>query len=202
MMSSLAVFLKSLAAAFGEEPRAAAMARLIETAAEAAGPREKCQAQRLPACSWIARGLASARAHSSAISRVADGFYQIEPLLRWAPRPAGGPFASANWPEGHANAMIVGPGGLERRDGIRIGVSLMGPHVRYPDHNHPQEEVYLALSAGQFRHGASSWYEPGIGGTFHNEPNIRHAMMSGDAPLLAIWCLWEESAATARGMPA
>jgi len=174
------------------------MSRLIENAAKAAGPHEKCQAKRLPVCTWVVPALASARAHSNVISRLADSFYQIEPLLRWAPRPAGGPFASANWPDGHANAMIVGPGGLERCYGIRIGVSLMAPHVRYPDHNHPQEEVYLVLSAGQFKHGAASWYEPGIGGTFHNEPNIRHAMMSGGSPLLAIWCLWEESAATAR----
>jgi hypothetical protein len=211
MMSSLNVSLKSLAAALGascpasalgEEPHAAAMSRLIEKAARVTGPHEKCQAQRLPVCACIAQALASARAHSNAISHLADAFYQIEPLLRWVPRPASGPFASANWPEGHANAMIVGPGGLERRDGIRIGVSLMAPHVRYPDHNHPQEEVYLVLSQGQFKHGDSSWSEPGIGGTFHNEPNIRHAMMSGDSPLLAIWCLWEESAMTARGTPA
>ena len=209
-MSSLTVFLKSLAAALGasglaaasgEEPRAAAMSRLIENAAEIAGPQEGCQAQRLPVCTWITQALASARAHSEAMSRLADGFCQIEPLLRWAPRTAGGTFASANWPEGHANAAIVGPGGLERRGGIRIGVSLMAPHVRYPDHNHPQEEVYLALSAGQFKHGTASWYEPGIGGTFHNEPNIRHAMMSGGSPLLAIWCLWEEPRVTARSTP-
>ena len=86
MMSSLTLFLKSLAAAFGEEPRAAAMSRLIEKAAKVAGPNEKCQAQRLPVCTWVVPALASARAHSDVISRLADGFYRIEPLLRWAPR--------------------------------------------------------------------------------------------------------------------
>jgi hypothetical protein len=68
----------------------------------------------------------------------------------------------------------------------------MAPHVRYPDHNHPPEEVYLVLSPGWFQHGDSSWSEPGIGGTFHNVPNIKHAMASGDAPLLALWCLWAD----------
>lgn len=200
-MSPLTEFLNNLAAALGasglaasgDETRAMAMSRLIEKAAEAAGLREGCQSQRLPVCTWIAQALASSRAHSEAVSRLADSFDRIEPLLRWMPRAAGGAFASENWPEGHANAMIVGPGGLEKRHGIRIGVSLMAPHVRYPDHNHPQEEVYLVLSQGQFKHGASSWYEPGIGGTFYNEPNIGHAMMSDASPLLAIWCLWEES---------
>lgn len=52
------------------------------------------------------------------------------------------------------------------------------------------EEVYLVLSPGRFQHGSSSWFEPGLGGTLYNEPNIKHAMASGDAPLLAIWCLW------------
>ena len=91
MMSSLTVFVKSLApalgasglaAASGEEPRAAAMSRLIENAAEIAAPQEGCRAQRLPVCTWITQALASARAHSEAISRLADGFHQIEPLLR------------------------------------------------------------------------------------------------------------------------
>jgi len=105
-------------------------------------------------------------------------------------RSSGGPFASANWPEGHANSTIVGPErGLECRDDVAIGVSLLAPLVRYPDHQHAPEEVYLLLTPGRFQHGGSDWFEPGIGGTLHNEPNIRHAMVSQDAPLLAIWCL-------------
>lgn len=71
-----------------------------------------------------------------------------------------------------------------------IGVSLLAPRVRYPDHNHGPEEVYLVLSPGRFQHGDVGWVEPGIGGTFHNAPGIKHAMASNEAPLLAIWCLW------------
>jgi hypothetical protein len=52
------------------------------------------------------------------------------------------------------------------------------------------EEVYLVLSPGRFQHGESGWFEPGIGGTLYNEPNIRHAMVSDGAPLLALWHLW------------
>jgi hypothetical protein len=124
------------------------------------------------------------------VARVADAFVALEPSLAWAPRPAGGPFASDNWPEGHANATVVGPKGLEDRDDLAIGASLMAPRVRYPDHDHGPEEVYLVLSPGRFRHGGSGWFEPGIGGTLYNQPSIRHAMASDDAPLLAFWCLW------------
>ena len=41
----------------------------------------------------------------------------------------------------------------------------------------------------RFQHGDSGWFEPGIGGSFYNTPNIKHAMASGEKPLFAIWCL-------------
>ena len=190
---TVAEFMGCLAAALGAPgtlPQAKAVATLIEAALRTDALPESCQAQRLSVCEHVSPALAAARAHGGHLSRVAESFAAIEPRFRWAPRATGGPFASANWPQGHANAVIVGEGGLERRQGIRIGVSLMAPHVRYPDHTHPPEEVYLVLSPGRFKHGSSSWCEPGAGGTFHNEPGIWHAMASGDAPFLAIWSLW------------
>src|SRR3546814_16037558 len=67
------------------------------------------------------------------------------------PRPAGGPFASDNWPEGHANTLLVGPRGLEDRNDLSIGASLLAPQVRYPDHRHAPEEVYFVLSRSDER---------------------------------------------------
>jgi hypothetical protein len=61
--------------------------------------------------------------------------------------------------------------------------------VRYPDHTHPPEELYMVLTAGQFQHGDEDWHKPDIGGTFHNTPGIKHAMASGGTPLLAIWTM-------------
>jgi hypothetical protein len=146
--------------------------------------------QRRPVCGHLPEALATARSGPAPVARVADAFASLEPSLAWAPRAAGGPFASENWPEGHANTAIVGPRGLEERRDLSIGASLLAPRVRYPDHSHGPEEVYLVLSPGRFRHGDSGWFEPGIGGTLHNEPNINHAMASDDAPLLALWHLW------------
>lgn len=152
---------------------------------------------RLPVCRYLDDALATARAASPSLAQVADAFAALEPNLRWGLRAGGGPFASDNWPDGHANATIIGPGGLEHREDLVIGVSLMAPHVRYPDHSHSPEEVYLVLSPGRFRHGGSDWSEPGIGGTFHNTPNIVHAMASDEAPLLALWYLWTGKPASA-----
>lgn len=186
----------SLAAASLDRAGRAAIGR-IYAALEAPGTPGADRAERLPVVAdALPAALATARRHSSAAARVADAFQALEPALRWARRGAGGPQASANWPEGHANAMIVGSGGIEDRGDMQVGVSLMAPHVRYPDHTHPPEEVYLVLSPGRFQHGASDWFEPGIGGTLYNPPGIRHAMASDAAPLFAVWLLWTDRPAS------
>lgn len=186
-------FLTSLADAFRAQaigPETSATIDRIYGALKTPRPPGASVPQRRPVCSHLTEALATARSGSALVGRVADAFAALEPSLAWMPRPVGGPFASDNWSEGHANATIVGPRGLEDRNDLLIGASLLAPDVRYPDHNHAPEEVYLVLSPGRFQHGASDWLEPGIGGTLYNEPNIKHAMASGDAPLLALWCLW------------
>lgn len=149
---------------------------------------------RLPACSSLPQALRTAGSAAPAFAGVAAAFEILEPSLAWR-RRSGGPSASANFMDGHANAMAVGPGGIEDRADAWVGVSLLAPHVRYPDHQHAPEEVYLALSPGEFRQADGRWFEPGMGGTFYNEPNIVHAMRSGQAPLLAVWCLRSGEAA-------
>lgn len=159
----------------------------LETpAAEAAGPGE-----RLPVCSYLDQAL-EVRTSSPVLLDLVAAFRAVEPSLRWR-RRASNATASENFPDGHANAMILGPGGLEDRRDAWLGVTLMAPCVRYPDHDHAPEETYLVLSEGEFRHGDSSWFAPGIGGSFFNPPGIRHAMRSGDRPLFAFWALWAGS---------
>ena len=65
----------------------------------------------------------------------------------------------------------------------------MAPHVTYVDHDHPPEEVYLALSPGEWWNTDMDWTDPGAGGLIYNRPGIRHAMRSGAAPFLALWFL-------------
>ena len=189
----LELFLTSLEEALstrGLSQEAARAIAKIYKALETPGAPGQRPGRQLPVGENVSKALATARAHSEPLARIADSFSALVPALFWAPRAGTGPFASDNWPEGHANATIVGPGGIENRDDLQIGVSILAPNVRYPDHHHAPEEVYLVLSPGKFQHGSSPWFEPGIGGTLYNEPNINHAMASGDAPLLAIWCLW------------
>ena len=145
-------------------------------------------AARLPVCRHLPAALENARHRPGPVAALADAFAAIERRLNWQTRPGaeahGEPFAS-----GHANATIVGPEGLEIRPDVWIGVSLLAPDTRYPDHHHPPEEIYVVLSGGQWRQASNPWHEPGIGGLVHNPPNIVHAMRSTQAPLLALWFL-------------
>ncbi|APG95506.1 dimethylsulfonioproprionate lyase family protein [Sinorhizobium americanum] len=123
--------------------------------------------------------------------RLGDLAKTLRPLLShlgWR-RREGGPNASDNFMDGHATGMIIGPGGAEDRHDVWVGLTIMRPNVRYPDHSHPPEEVYLALSNGEFRQDEAEWFDPGIGGVFHSPPGIVHGMRSGEAPMLALWLL-------------
>ena len=136
------------------------------------------------------RGALDAAASSTGpAAALANAFGAIEPELCWQRRP-GAENVPGNFADGHTNATIVGDGGLEVRGDVRIGVSLLAPHVTYPDHRHPPEELYAVLSPGSWRQDAKPWHEPGLGGVVYNHPNVVHAMRSTEAPLLAVWCLW------------
>lgn len=143
----------------------------------------------LPVCAHLPAAIHAAQSASPENATLALTLAKIAPQLAWKVRPSGGLHASVNWPDGHANAVIVGQGGLEDRADVAIGVSLLAPYVRYPDHTHPPEELYLVLTPSQFQHGDEDWCEPGPGGSFHNSPGIKHAMASGEKPLLAIWTM-------------
>jgi len=145
--------------------------------------------QRLPVCAHLEKACASEQFAVPDLNRLVEAFCAIEPQLKWYPRGGDQTGANAAYPEGHANAMIVGPGGLVRHSRVWLGVSLLAPGVRYPDHTHPPEETYLVLSDGAFFQEGRGWFTPGIGGTFYNRPGIVHAMRSGETPLLAMWAL-------------
>jgi len=142
-----------------------------------------------PAHRHLTVALEAAASGPAAAAALAKALAAIEPRLCWQRRP-GAERMPMDFADGHANAVVVGDGGLEQRSDVRIGVSLMAPNIQYPDHRHPPEEVYVALSPGHWRQEARAWHEPGPGGVVYNEPNVIHAMRSTQVPLLAVWCLW------------
>lgn len=136
---------------------------------------------------WLDTALARPMEYQD-LSDLLQAMQRLAPLLCWR-RRTGDATASANFAESHANAMLLGPGGIEERRDIWIGLSLLAPQTRYPDHQHAPEETYLVLSPGSFRKPGRDWFEPGVGGSFFVPPNAVHAMRSGNEPLFALWAL-------------
>ncbi|MDC1213685.1 dimethylsulfoniopropionate lyase [Rhodospirillales bacterium] len=123
---------------------------------------------------------------TSECSPLLHAFAAISDKLPWYTRHTSD---LPDFENGHINAEIIGPNGLEVRDDVLVGVTFMRPNLTYPDHHHPPEEVYIVLSEGLWRQNDAPWWSPGIGGYVYNPPNILHAMQSVETPLCAIWAL-------------
>ncbi len=192
---SLAGFVDALdtATAAGAFPpdtadRGRAAAREIHAALS--GPRDATPIRpaRPGACRHLGRALVNARRGPGPVARLADAFAPLADRLHWRLRPPEEGEDPA-FRSGHANADVIGPAGLERHDDIVVGVSLLAPGVTFPDHRHPPEEIYVAMSAGDWFDEDAGWRAPGIGGLVYHRPGIVHAMRSGEEPLLAFWSL-------------
>ena len=151
-----------------------------------AGPVSSASPQALPVCTHLPGAIELTKA--SPVAALAEALAVIAPRLVWSRRHNSEP-QMVPFHDGHANAMIAGPGGLELRDDVWIGVSLMAPHILYVDHDHPPEEVYVALTPGEWWNAEMDWTSPGIGGTIYNPPGILHSMRSREHPFLALWLL-------------
>lgn len=146
-------------------------------------------AGRLPVAGHnVEAALAGLAAEGSPLPELASAFAAVEARLSWGRRrnaeAVGEPFYG-----GHANATLVGPGGLEQREDVWVGATVMAPGIVYPDHDHPPEEVYIALSPGEWWNADMHWTEPGPGGIIYNPPGILHAMRSHACSFLALWFL-------------
>ena len=168
-------------------PPAAAASRVFETLATSVGDIAHGTLAPPPAYRHLPSALRRART-APGLSLLVEAFEALEPELRWR-RRAGSEAHGTEFHDGHANADIVGPTGLERRSDVWFGATLVAPDVRYIDHRHPPEEVYIVLSEGEWYREGFGWHAPGIGGVVYNPPNVVHAMRSGPAALLALWLL-------------
>lgn len=173
----------------GDARSRAAAERVFARLAARVGDTVDPGAERLPVCHHQLDAAYSAMAAAaSPLPELAAAFSALEGRLRWTRRrnadPQDQPFF-----DGHANATLIGPGGLEQREDLWLGATVMAPGITYPDHSHPPEEVYLAFTAGEWWNAEMDWTEPGPGGLIYNPPGILHAMRSGPEAFLALWLL-------------
>lgn len=174
-------------------PAAAALER-VRTALAAEGEAVSPATADLPkACEYLDTALSNAKASGGSAARIAAALEKLGSRIGWYRREGLEAEATPDFPERHALASLIGSadrfGSLEIRDDVRVGISLVAPGASYPDHHHPPEELYLALSTGNWRQDRGPWFSPGPGGVVYNTPNILHGMRAADEPQLALWCL-------------
>jgi hypothetical protein len=169
-------------------PAKAALGRVFERLTTV-HPAVVGRAEDLPVLSLLPQAVANLQGRGDSLSALGLAVADLAPNLPWTTRKIVGTTASAGFDRAHANAVLIGPNGLEPREDVWVGLSLMAPHTRYPDHDHGPEEVYLVLSDGAFLQGDADWLPRSAGQTVYNTPWIRHAMRATDQPFLALWCL-------------
>ena len=125
------------------------------------------------------------------VQHVAGALRAMDPRLAWGPRLGS---EDSAFRDAHANAVVAGADGLEWREDVRIGVSLVAPHTDYVKHNHPPEELYFVLAPGDWWREDLGWRARPAGAIQHNPSHAWHAMRTGETPLLAVWCLWTADA--------
>lgn len=190
--AELTIFLDALKSGLAqvETGEPSAMLERVFAKLDHNAPLRKEGPESLPVCEHLGAVLAELDQPGHALAALARSLRAIAPKLRWSERPGPAPGANDLYRGGHANAMIIGPGGIEQRRDLWIGISLLAPGVRYPDHDHAPPELYLVLTPGRFMHGNDDWVSPGTGGNFYNSPGIMHAMAAEDGqPLAALWVL-------------
>jgi len=168
-------------------PPGDAAADIFEALAGSTGDVVPGEAAPPPAYRHLSSALERARVAPDT-APLARAFAGLEPTLHWGRRP-GSKAHGRTFHDGHANAVLVGPAGLEQRSDVLVGASLVAPGVRYIDHRHPPEEIYIVMSEGEWYREDRGWHTPGIGGIVHNPSNLLHAMRAGGTPLLALWLL-------------
>ncbi|PDS39862.1 hypothetical protein CO662_35015 [Rhizobium anhuiense] len=136
-------------------------------------------------------GLDDAIAHLAKSGRkyeaIANQFHSLADKLLWR-RGRSGPFASLNFGDTHSHAVVVGPGGMEERADLRVGVIYMDRYTRFPDHVQTQPRAFLLLSPAEISLGDSQWFSAATGTVFANDAGQSFAIRCTARPLLAVWC--------------
>jgi len=135
-----------------------------------------------------------------ALPRTAFGaaIAKATPLFAWRQNPN---YSAASMGEafmaGYGYVEFAGPKeALFHAPDIRVGLLLLGPHVHYPAHAHPAEEIYHPLTErGLWRRGQEDWRIVPAGRAIHHPPMIVHETKATESTLLALYC-WRGNTVT------
>jgi Dimethlysulfonioproprionate lyase len=149
-------------------------------------PLREGQGRQLPVCKRFLSAALALETSDPVLRNLLDRFVAIEPMLEWKTLPIYYQTASPNLPMGHGNAKIVGPQGIEDRADVSLGVTLMAPNIRYPDHNGAGDHSGLVVSEGELI-GKDGWLARGPKAFFYNPIDTTLAIRSSEKRLLIFW---------------
>ncbi|CCM79997.1 MULTISPECIES: dimethylsulfonioproprionate lyase family protein [Rhizobium] len=155
--------------------------------ARGAATVESCTSDELSCLQQIKALLAEASATSPSYKSLTDGLLAVVDRVDWFKRRAGA-FASVNFEQSHSQGILLGPGALEHRLDVVLGLTFLGPYTRFPDHMQKQARVFLPLSIGEFRFGEEEWKSAGVGDVLFNPASSTCAMRCTQKSLLVLWC--------------
>ncbi|MGO4317908.1 dimethylsulfonioproprionate lyase family protein [Agrobacterium sp. MCAB5] len=118
---------------------------------------------------------------------LARGLLRLMDRIEWT-RGGGGPFASLDFGRSHLHALLVEPEATEHRTDLRVGLTLMAPYTRFPDHRQYHSKVFLPLTMGEFRFGDEHWLGAGQGDILFNGAGRLCAIRCTGRPLFILWC--------------
>lgn len=133
------------------------------------------------------KALADVARLSEGHNRLSVGLRSLMGRLEWY-RGRVGPYASANFVHSHLHALLVGPGALEHRTDLRIGLTVLGPYTRFPDHDQHYSRVFLPLSSGEFRFGDDDWVRSAAGEVLFNGAGRQCAFRCTGNAMVLLWC--------------
>jgi len=95
--------------------------------------------------------------------------------------------------EGYAIIRLTGPKGMWYSEDLTSAVTIQGPNTFYPAHVHIQREVYGVIGGrAQWLRGGEPWVERESGEVIYHPSGVRHAVRTGDEPLMA-FASWLDS---------
>lgn len=158
------------------------VARLV-SALERLGPVSRPVAPvRAASCDWLDAALTAAPPETEGLR---DALAPVAATAEWREGPR--PGAPLGFDGGYAYVALVGPDGQIPSPECRLGLYLQRPGLHYPPHAHDAEELYFIVSGTADWQAGDRRFAAVPGQVIHHAPAMPHVMVTGDAPLLAIW---------------
>lgn len=152
----------------------------------------------VPACGHLDEALNAMRGADD----VAIGIAAARPFLHWITYDVYDSTIGNRFPSGHAFASLIGGGAPLDAEDFDLGLFLIAPNMLYRDHHHAAPELYAPLTGPhRWRFGVGNpWIEKPAHQPVWNQPWHVHATITGEVPLLCIFCWTRDVNAPAKAV--